>query len=252
MHLDVWTLVLQAANFLVLVWLLHRFLYRPILKVIDTRRDAERKLAADLEARNAAAAALQAELEKERAAVAEARDGVLRAARDAAAADRKSILAQAQAEAEALKAQAQTAFERERADAAHALGRDAARLAVSIVRRLLQQSPEAGLQAAAIERICQDIDALPDDVRQRIAERMTANERPPDVVTASPLDEAAKARLADALSRVFGAPVQPVFRVDASLLAGVEVHFPFTILRRTWADDLARIEAELVHDDAAP
>ena len=38
MHLDWWTIGLQTVNFAVLVWLLHRFLYKPVLGVIDARK----------------------------------------------------------------------------------------------------------------------------------------------------------------------------------------------------------------------
>ena len=38
MELDWTTFVLEVLNFLVLVWLLKRFLYRPVLAVIEARR----------------------------------------------------------------------------------------------------------------------------------------------------------------------------------------------------------------------
>ena len=40
MQIDATTFVLELINFAVLVWILHRFLYRPILGAIDRRRDA--------------------------------------------------------------------------------------------------------------------------------------------------------------------------------------------------------------------
>ena len=38
MRIDWWTLALQAANFLVLVWLLQHFLYRPVQGIIAERQ----------------------------------------------------------------------------------------------------------------------------------------------------------------------------------------------------------------------
>jgi hypothetical protein len=38
MHFDWSTLALQTVNFAILVWLMHRFLYRPVLRLIDARR----------------------------------------------------------------------------------------------------------------------------------------------------------------------------------------------------------------------
>ena len=38
MHLDWWTIGLQTVNFAILVWLLQRFLYKPVLRMIDARK----------------------------------------------------------------------------------------------------------------------------------------------------------------------------------------------------------------------
>src|SRR3974390_2877415 len=43
MRIDLWTLGLQTVNVLILVWILSRFLFRPVMKVIDDRRAAAAK-----------------------------------------------------------------------------------------------------------------------------------------------------------------------------------------------------------------
>ncbi len=45
MKIDWFTLIAQVINFLILVWLLRRFLYKPILKAVDER---EKKIASQL------------------------------------------------------------------------------------------------------------------------------------------------------------------------------------------------------------
>src|SRR5665647_3963698 len=64
MQINWFTVIAQIINFLILVWLLKRFLYKPILKAIDER---EEKIAAqikDAEAKDVAAKKEQAELQK--------------------------------------------------------------------------------------------------------------------------------------------------------------------------------------------
>lgn len=252
MHFDPWTFALQAANFLVLIWLLHRFLYRPVLDVIAARQAAAAKLTADLAAQSKAAEALRRDLDAQRAAIGQQRDAALAEARDDAAAERQALLAAARSDADAVRAASQTSFEQERAELVSSLGRDAARLAVSIVRRLLNEPPAAAVQDAMLQLVCDDIGRLPDDARQHIRERIAGDERAPDVVTAAPLDAKSQRSFSERLAKALGAPARPTFRVDPDLLAGVEVRFPFTILRRSWSDDLGRIEAELIHDGGAP
>lgn len=149
MHFDPWTLGLQAANFLVLVWLLHRFLYRPVLAMVAARQAAADKLVSDVEAEKKAAQALRQELEHRRDALAAERETVLANARDAADADGKALLAKAHAEADAVRSEAKNAAAGERAEIARVLGRDAARLAVSIVRRLLDEDTTAASRPAS-------------------------------------------------------------------------------------------------------
>ena len=45
MLIDWFTVIAQVINFLILVWLLKRFLYRPILNAIDAR---EKRIAAEI------------------------------------------------------------------------------------------------------------------------------------------------------------------------------------------------------------
>ncbi len=234
MQIDPWTFGFQAANFLVLVWLLHRFLYKPVLKIIAARQAAADKLIADVTAEKAAAEALRQDLESQRASLVQQRDGMLNDARAAAEAERKALIAKAHVDADAVKAQAQTAFDRERADAVRQAGRSAARLAVKVVGRLLRETPEATVQTAMLDRLCEDVAALPAESKQHIVERVAASGDGPQVVTAEALDARAAKRftehLAKAPRRAGEASCSPSIPACSP---GVEVHFPFTILRRS-------------------
>ena len=66
MALDWSTLALEAVNFLILVWLLQRFLYHPVLAAIDRRREATERILAQAEAARNEAQVLQDGLVKER------------------------------------------------------------------------------------------------------------------------------------------------------------------------------------------
>ena len=60
MRIDWWTLALQAANFLVLVWLLQHFLYRPVLAIIVERQQQTDGVLAEADATRTAAEGLRA------------------------------------------------------------------------------------------------------------------------------------------------------------------------------------------------
>src|SRR5579864_4830178 len=96
MHFDWWTIGLQTINFGILVWLLHRFLYKPVLTMIDARKAEARQqfdAAGDIEEK---AKAQLAAVEAERTGIAVEREAALKAA-----------AAQVQDMAEARRAQAE-------------------------------------------------------------------------------------------------------------------------------------------------
>ncbi|MGA9847891.1 MAG: hypothetical protein WBQ45_09645, partial [Roseiarcus sp.] len=80
MRIDWWTLALQTVNVLILIWILSRFLFRPIVGIIEERRAAAAKLLTDAEAQKAGAIAARKAAEAEAASIAAGRDATLRQA----------------------------------------------------------------------------------------------------------------------------------------------------------------------------
>ncbi len=241
MHIDLWTLGLQAINVLVLVWLLARFLFRPVAAIVVQRRQATEALLADAEAARARAQAAEAEIAQQRAGVAAEADRLRAAARQDAEAERASQLAQVQAEVAHAQADAEAALARERAQSQLALESRACTLAVDIARRLLTRLPEAAIIDAFARMLADDLAGLPDAERADLA---AAPDRL-EVVTAAPLDAAGRAAIQAALTQALGASPKPTYRTDADLLGGIELRGPHTRVRDTWRSDLDRIAGEL-------
>jgi hypothetical protein len=100
MHIDWWTLGLQAVNALVLVWLLSRFLFRPVADILAARQKAAEQAIADTQAAKAAAEGARAKAEAEAAGLAQRRREALKAVEAEAANEKAALLAEARAEAE--------------------------------------------------------------------------------------------------------------------------------------------------------
>ncbi|MBI1179275.1 MAG: hypothetical protein GC201_01875 [Alphaproteobacteria bacterium] len=244
MHLDWWTFALQTVNFGILVWLLHRFLYKPVLQAIDARR-------AEIEARFAAATTAEAQAREALASVEAQREGI-EAERAAAL---KEAMAQAEAAAEARRVEAQRqadalldgarktlAQEREEAlDAARAASLD---LGLDIARRLLAEVPVELRAEAWLERVEQHLAAMEPDERDRMKQGM-GDGAPLRAVTAAPLPEAAAGAWRERLHRALGDGAAIEFADDPALIAGVELHFPTSILRLSWRSTLAGLKAEI-------
>ncbi len=237
MRLDLWTLALQAVNALVLVWLLARFLYRPINAIIAQRRAEAAKLLADAADARTQAEQKAASLDAARAGLAAEGERIRAEAHTRAAADREALLNEAHEAAAGLRREAEAAIARERAAAQAELERAAAELAVSIARRLLARLPPAVATDAFLASLAADLAALPDSAHRQFLD-------PGETVTvtsAVPLE--APAQLACRAMLTGAGAVS--FTTDPALIAGIELHAPHAALRASWQAELQRITAAL-------
>lgn len=113
MLIDWFTVSAQVVNFLVLVWLLKRFLYKPILDAIDAREDRIAAEIADADEKRAEARKERDEFREKNEAFDQQRASLLLEATDEASAERQRLLDEARAAADATTAQRREALERE-------------------------------------------------------------------------------------------------------------------------------------------
>ncbi|HEV2548820.1 MAG TPA: hypothetical protein VGU20_15870 [Stellaceae bacterium] len=250
MHFDWSTFALQAINFAVLVWLLNRFLYKPVLGVIEARRvDVEREYERAKNVEEAAKARL-AIIEKEHAGLATEREAVLRSAATQAEEAARARHAQVERESKALIDEGRKTLSVERENVLAEARRLALDLGADVARRLLTEVPFALRAEAWIERIEHYLAALPETERQGLIRQFAHGERLA-VLTSSPLPAAIADGWRDRLHRRLGNDIPIEFAVNAGLVDGAELHFPSAILRFSWQSALAAVHSEMdAHGDA--
>ncbi|TPE53915.1 F0F1 ATP synthase subunit B family protein [Amaricoccus solimangrovi] len=240
MTFDWVTFGFQLVNILVLLAILRRFLFRPVVAVI-ARRQAETE--ATLAAAGTARAEAEAEARRARAeaeATAAARHDLLDKARAEAEAARATLLDQARAEAAKIVAEGAAAREREAGAArAEALGR-ARDLASVIAARAFEAQPP-GL-SGYVARLTAALDALSPEERSALL-----GGGHPRLAAPAPLPPADLDAARAAFAR-FG--VTPGTETDPALIAGLEFRSDTGAVRNSLAHDLDRI-AEALRDDRA-
>lgn len=250
MHFDWPTFALQTVNFAILVWLLHRFLYKPVLRLVDARRaEIDKQYAAARSAETEAKARLT-EIEIERAGIARERAAVLTEAAAQSEEQAAARRAQSERDAAALLTGARKTLADERARVLAEARRAALDLGTEIAGRLLAEVPLNYRAEAWIERIEHHLDALPAAERDTFVKQLPGG-APLKVVTASALS----AEIADIwrsrLQRALGERIAVDYGVDPTLVAGAELHFPNAILRFSWQSALDAMRAELEADGNA-
>jgi F-type H+-transporting ATPase subunit b len=247
MHFEWSTFALQTLNFAVLVWLLHRFLYKPVLRMIDGRRaEIDNQYAEAGRAESQAKDRLKA-LEAAHAGIAAERTAALQEATAEAERAGAARCARAEREAEAFLEDARKTLAVERRQALVEAQRAALDLGAEIAGRLLAEAPVKLRAEAWIERIEQYLAGLPQSEKVALLQHFDG-EAPLRVVTASKLPAEAEEAWRSRLSRQLCHRLSIDFGVDPELVDGAELHLPNAVLRFSWRSTLAAMRAEIEAD----
>jgi F-type H+-transporting ATPase subunit b len=244
MRIDWWTLALQTINVLILIWILGRFFFRPIMDIVTKRQQEANKLLGDAAHDRQEAADRLAEIDAARANITTERDQLIAAAVAAARDEKQNLLAQASEEIAKLHAQAEAAIARDRVAAEEQIIDRASDLSIDIARRLLTRFPHRDLLRAFVDDIGRKLRALPDEVRADLA-AAAAKGRQIEVVTATSLSDEETHYVRGVLEKALDADLPLTFRSDPAIVAGVEIGGPNAIVRNSWHADLDRIRQEL-------
>lgn len=251
MQIDWWTLALQAVNFLVLVWLLWRFLYRPVKEVIEKRKQLAEQAFADADRQKSEAEAARLRFEEGRAGLAQERQDMLKKIHEELEAERRKVLEEAKGKADQLLEAARKSIAEEREAALAEIREQVAALAVELASDLLRKggsSASSGVFLAQLERQLKD---MPADEQERLQKDLAADSARVTVVTAAPLTPEEQGQWTDMLSDGLGQGEKADFATDSEILGGAELRFPHAVLKLTWADQLRKAKELLRRDDAA-
>jgi len=241
MRIDWWTLALQTVNVLILIWILARFFFRPVVKIVARRQEEANKLLADAAAARREAADARADAGRARAEIGAERDRLIAEARTSAKLETTNLLAQAAQDIAKLRSEAEAAVARDRIAAEQAIIARASELAVEIARRLLVRLPAKIALSAFVDGLCEELRAP----SSAAGESFTEAGRDIEILTAAPLSGEGTEYVRNALEKALGSQPSFAFRTDPALIAGIELHSRSTIVRNSWRGDLDRIRQEL-------
>jgi F-type H+-transporting ATPase subunit b len=238
MQLDWTTFLLQVVNFLVLVWLLKRFLYRPVMEVIARRQAGIDKTVEDARAIEARATALRTDYEAKLAELDTAHAVQVAKLADEIATERGRRLEKLDAELAAERQKRAALAEREAAELQRKADEAAHRNASAFVTRLLGRLGDAHLDRRLLDMLIADLPTLPEEQREGLRQAAAQAGAHIEVSAARALDDDAQQALAAALTDLLGQPLPLELTTDDTLLAGLRVGIGSWLLAASLADEL--------------
>jgi len=253
MLIDWFTVVAQALNFIVLVFLLKRFLFKPILAAIDAR---EQRIAAELaeaDAKATEAREQKAAFQRKNDELDEHRDALMSQAKDAAADERARLRAEARVAADAESAKHRDALRRELEAQHETLARRTQEEVFAVARKVLTDIASTSLEASATAEFTRRIRTLDEPARATLGKALGSSSGLAVVRSAFDLPEEQRAAMKKALGDTFSTPVEVRFETAPDLVSGIELTAAGQKLAWNISDYLAALDkgvGELL--DAAP
>lgn len=223
MLIDWFTVAAQALNFLILVWLMKRFLYKPVLDAIDAREKRIAMELADAEAKRAEAGKLRDEFQQRNAEFDQQRAALLTKATDEAQAEHQRLLDEARKAADLLDAKRQQAMLRDAENLRQAISRRTRQEVFAIARKTLTDLASTTLEASAGTEFVRRLRTMDGSARTSLAAAIASATAPALVRSAFDLPPVQRAAIEQALRETFATDVAVQFETAAELIGGIEL-----------------------------
>ena len=255
MLIDWFTVGAQALNFVVLVWLMKRFLYKPILHAIDEREKRIAAELADAAAKKAEALAERQDFAHKNEAFEKERAALLAKATDEANTERTRLLEVARKAADALSAKRQAALKTEADALSLQIRRRTEHEVFGIARKALADLATTSLEERLGEVFTRRLREMDGKARDALGTALRGASEPALVQSAFELPAEQKAAIQNALNETFSAEVRIRFETAPDLVSGIALTTNGRKLSWSIADYLASLEkgvSELLEGPAGP
>lgn len=237
MTFNIWTFLFEILNFLVLAYILHRLLYRPLRNAIDERQAANARAQQQAEETRQAASKLQEELQKQRADLESERQQAIREARTQADTERQKLLHETEQTLRRHREEVHQSLDRERQEALRALRSEVVNQAIAVASRLVHEAADRTLQDQLTLRLVETLRALPEEEVQQLRKQWQPEDGAVLESAAMP-DAATLDALNEAIAKLLARPVTPAIQTRPGLLAGVRLRLGGDVWDATLAGQL--------------
>jgi F-type H+-transporting ATPase subunit b len=223
MVIDGFTMGMQVLNFLILVWLMRRFLYKPVLRAIDEREKRIASRLAGAEAGKAEALKESESFRQKNEAFEQARTALLNKARADADAERLRLFGQAREAAEAFSLKHRETMESDMRNLHDAIRLRIQKDVLAIARKVLKDLAGESLEAHLTEAFIRRLHDLDGPSKALVADAL--NQGPGSVLVQSAFDLSQDQRrlIQEAMDEAFPAAGMARFRTDPALIGGIEL-----------------------------
>ena len=232
------TFFLEIVNFLVLVWILKRFLYTPVLAMIAQRRQQIEQSLADARHQREEGEALQQQYENRLMDWETERESVRKELGLEMEEERGRRREELKRDLDADRRKAEVLEQRERAQLEDQLETKALALGGSFVARLLTRLAGPEVEYKLVEAALKDLPELPLDQREALRRAWESEGDSVEVTSARVLDQSQRRAIEEGLGKLVNHAVTCRYREDPEIIAGLRVRVGPWMLHANLEDEL--------------
>jgi len=232
------TFILEIINFLVLVWILKRFLYKPVLEIIARRQASIDKTLADAKQLHDDAESLQQQYEGRLADWDQERKQAREKLAEELHADRARKLEELKAALEQERERAAVAEQRRLSDAQLEMEDTALAQGAQLATQLLAQAAGPEVESRLVQLAIDELSKL---TKEKLAALRSSYGQISEGITVSsayPMPDDQRHQLQKVLNNVVGKDTPLKFEQDSKLLAGVRINIGAWQLAANLRDEL--------------
>lgn len=223
MLIDWFTVIAQVINFLILVWLMKRFLYRPILNAIDAREKRIAAKIADADTKKAEAQKERDEYQHKNEVFDQQRKEHMNKVKEAAKTERAQLLDTARQEAEDLRTSLQLALKNEQLGLNNELSRRVREEVFAIARKTLFDLAGASLEERMTDIFLDRLRELSSAQMAELKSAFITSPSPMLVRTAFKLPTPQCSAIEMTIKEILGKEKQVEFDIVPDLVSGIEI-----------------------------
>ncbi|OIR11818.1 ATP synthase subunit b [mine drainage metagenome] len=219
MLIDWFTVVAQVVNFLILVWLLKRFLYRPILDAIDAREKKIAQELSDADLKKTEARKERDEFQRKNEEFDRQRAALMNKVTLEAQTERQRLLDNARKAADTLSAKRHDALISDAHNLNQALAQRTRQEVFAIARKALADLAATSLEERMVGVFIRRLHELDEQSKKNLGEAFRSASAPALLRSAFDLPETQRAAIQNALNETFSA------NPSAEPRTGIAIHF---------------------------
>ncbi len=220
MKFDIWTFLFQVINFIVLLFILKRLLYRPVRQILEKRRELIRESVENAEKTRLEAAELKEKLQAEMRGQETVRNRLFDEMRGTVLEEKKKLLAEAEKEAETRIERALALFAVEKSGFERDLKKNAVDAVSVYATSLLRDIADEELHRALWRRLLGKLGEMARTIGEGGIKENTVEI---EVFSAYPLTAEEVTLLKSGMESQLARPVAVSTAVDEALIAGVRI-----------------------------